>query len=91
MTNGSKVTIYLTLLFFLLHCLLIAVQEPLQGEIAKSNKSELSASQLRYFTFSDQIFSNHFKALMHYVRHNNADYCYRKKEEEPHSGDKAHT
>ena len=37
------------------------------------------------------VLLNDFKGLTINVRHNNADYCYRKKEEEAHSGDKAHT
>ena len=39
--NGYKVLIYLFLLFFILHCLLIAVQKSIQGKIEKTNKSEL--------------------------------------------------
>ena len=37
-TNGSKVLIYLTLLYFIFHCTLVSNAK---GNIAKSNKSEL--------------------------------------------------
>ena len=38
MTNGSKVMIYLTLLYFKFYCTLVSIAK---GNIAKSNKSEL--------------------------------------------------
>ena len=38
MTNGSKVLIYLTLLYFIFYCTLVSNAK---GNIAKSNKSEL--------------------------------------------------
>ena len=37
MTNGSKVLIYLTLLYFIFYCTLVSIAK---GNIAKSNKSE---------------------------------------------------
>ena len=38
MTNGSKVLIYLTLLYFIFYCTLVSNAK---GNLAKSNKSEL--------------------------------------------------
>ena len=64
-TNGSKVLIYLTLLYFIFYCTLVS---NVKGNIAKSNKSELrnclSYKGLPYlFEVRCQTFSNNCKIL----------------------------
>ena len=63
MTNGSKVLIYLTLLYFIFYCTLVSNAK---GNIAKSNKSELwnrlSYRGLPYlFEVRSQTFRNNCK------------------------------
>ncbi len=63
MTNGSKVLIYLTLLYFIFYCTLVSNAK---GNIAKSNKSELwnrlSYRSLPYlFEVRSQTFRNNCK------------------------------
>jgi hypothetical protein len=65
MTNGSKVLIYLTLLYFIFYCTLVSNAK---GKLAKSNKSELwnrlSYRSLSYlFEVRSQSFRNDCKIL----------------------------
>ena len=55
MTNGSKVLIYLTFLYFIFYCTLVSNAK---GNLAKSNKSELWNRLSYHFEVRSQSFRN---------------------------------
>jgi hypothetical protein len=68
MTNGSKVLIYSTLLYFIFYSTLVSNAK---GNIAKSNKSELG-NRLSYrgllylFEVRNQTYRNDYKNSIHF-------------------------